>query len=184
MEQYAKRLFRRFDDRDAKVVILGQGYAGLPVAMRAVEVGYKVVGYDTSPGRIEALRSGRSYVEDISDEELQRSLAAADICMDPDPASPLNNVSTWIKVMEYMAYGKPIVSFDLPETRYSAREAALYVPPNDELAFARATAQLMDDPALRDKMRRIGRERVEKELQWSVVSKNLLAAYAGLNLSR
>jgi glycosyltransferase involved in cell wall biosynthesis len=118
----------------------------------------------------------------ISDEELQQDLAAADICMDPDPASPLNNVSTWIKVMEYMAYGKPIVSFDLQETRYSAREAALYVPPNDEMAFARATAQLMDDPPLREKMGRIGRERVEKELQWSVVSTNLLAAYAALNL--
>ena len=118
----------------------------------------------------------------ISDEELQQNLAAADICMDPDPASPLNNLSTWIKVMEYMAYGKAIVSFDLPETRYSARDAALYVPPNDEKAFARATAQLMDDPALRQKMGRTGRERVEKELQWSVVSRNLLAAYAALNL--
>jgi glycosyltransferase involved in cell wall biosynthesis len=118
----------------------------------------------------------------ISDEELQRTLAAADICMDPDPASPLNNVSTWIKVMEYMAYAKPIVSFDLPETRYSARDAALYVPPNDEMAFARATAQLMDDPTLREKMGRIGRERVEKELQWSVVSRNLLAAYTALKL--
>lgn len=118
----------------------------------------------------------------ISDEELQSNLAAADICMDPDPSSPLNDVSTWIKVMEYMACGKPIVTFDLKETRYSARDAAAYVPCNDELAFAKATAELMDDPARREKMGRFGRERVEKELQWSVVSKNLVAAYASLNL--
>ena len=116
----------------------------------------------------------------IPDKQLQEYLAAADICMDPDPSSPLNDVSTWIKVMEYMAYGKPIVSFDLRESRYSARDAAVFVPCNDELAFARATAKLMDDPGLRQKMGRFGRERVERELQWSVVSKNLLAAYQSL----
>ena len=116
----------------------------------------------------------------ISDEDLQANLAAADICMDPDPSSPLNDVSTWIKVMEYMAASKPIVTFDLKETRYSARDAAIYVQPNDEMAFAEATAQLMDDPALREKMARYGRERVERELQWSVVSKNLVAAYESL----
>lgn len=118
----------------------------------------------------------------ISDEDLQSNLAAADICMDPDPSSPLNDVSTWIKVMEYMACGKPIVTFDLKETRYSARDAAVYVQPNDELAFAKATAELMDDPARREQMGRYGRQRVEKELQWSVVSRNLVAAYASLQL--
>jgi glycosyltransferase involved in cell wall biosynthesis len=118
----------------------------------------------------------------ISDQELQENLAAADICVDPDPSSPLNDVSTWIKVMEYMACEKPIVSFDLKETRYSAQDAGLFVPPNDELAFARATARLMDDGELREKMGRFGRNRVEKELQWSVVSKNLVAAYASLEL--
>jgi glycosyltransferase involved in cell wall biosynthesis len=127
----------------------------------------------------------RDYVEltgYISDEELQENLAAADICMDPDPSSPLNDVSTWIKVMEYMAYAKPIVAFDLKETRYSAQDAAVYVPCNDELAFAKATAALMDDDAQREKMGRFGRQRVEKELQWSVVKSNLEAAYTSLNL--
>jgi glycosyltransferase involved in cell wall biosynthesis len=120
----------------------------------------------------------------ISDQELQEYLSAADICMDPDPSNPLNDVSTWIKVMEYMAYGKPIVTFDLKETRFSAQEAAVYVPCNDEMAFAKATAQLMDDPELRAKMGRFGRERVEKALQWSVVSERLIAAYASLGLRR
>jgi glycosyltransferase involved in cell wall biosynthesis len=118
----------------------------------------------------------------ISDADLQANLAAADICLDPDPSSPLNDVSTWIKVMEYMACSKPIVTFDLKETRYSAKEAAVYVPCNDELAFARATAALMDDPALREAMGRFGRERVERVLQWSVVSRNLIAAYDSLRL--
>ena len=120
----------------------------------------------------------------VSEEELQTTLASADICMDPDPSSPLNDVSTWIKIMEYMAYGKPIVSFDLKETRFSAQDAALFVPCNDELAFAKATAKLMDDESLRTKMGCFGRMRVEKDLQWSVVSKNLVAAYASLNLGK
>jgi glycosyltransferase involved in cell wall biosynthesis len=113
----------------------------------------------------------------VSEEELQANLSAADICMDPDPASPLNNVTTWIKIMEYMAYAKPVVSFDLKETMISAADAALFVPANDELAFAKAVIELMDDPSLRKKMGEIGRRRVEEKLQWSIVGQNLLVAY-------
>jgi glycosyltransferase involved in cell wall biosynthesis len=119
----------------------------------------------------------------VSDEDLATNLAAADVCVDPDPSSPLNDVSTWIKIMEYMAYAKPIVSFDLAETRYSAQDAALYVRPNDEAAFAVAIATLMDDPDLRKKMGGLGRKRVEDHLQWSVVGRNLLAAYQHLSLT-
>jgi glycosyltransferase involved in cell wall biosynthesis len=113
----------------------------------------------------------------VSDADLRANLSAADICLDPDPSSPLNDVSTWIKIMEYMAYGKAIVSFDLKETRYSAQDAALYVQPNDERAFAAAIAQLMDDPELRQKMGNSGRNRVERDLQWSRVGQNLAVAY-------
>jgi glycosyltransferase involved in cell wall biosynthesis len=119
----------------------------------------------------------------IPDEDLQAYLSTADICVDPDPSSPLNDVSTWIKITEYMAHAKPIVSFDLKETRFSAQEAALYVEPNDELQFAQAVAQLMDDPELRARMGALGRERVERELQWSVVGRNLISAYQRLTLS-
>ncbi len=62
--------------RRARVVIVGQGYVGLPVAMRAVEAGFPVVGYEIDPTRLEALRSGRSYVEDVPDERLAAALAA------------------------------------------------------------------------------------------------------------
>ena len=67
-------------------------------------------------GRLE-LNQHLEFTGFVSDDELRECLAAADICLDPDPSSPLNDVSTWIKIMEYMAYGKPIVSFDLKETR-------------------------------------------------------------------
>ena len=117
----------------------------------------------------------------VSEAELLANLSAADICLDPDPSSPLNDASTWIKIMEYMAYGKPIVAFDLKETRYSAQDAALYVAPNDEQKFALAIARLMDEPALRARKGAFGRTRVERELQWSCVGRNLAAAYRSLS---
>jgi glycosyltransferase involved in cell wall biosynthesis len=116
----------------------------------------------------------------VSDEDLQSNLAAADICLDPDPSSPLNDVSTWIKVMEYMAYAKPIVAFDLRETRFSAGDAAVYVRPNKEADFAEAIVQLMGQPEVRNKMGAYGRRRVEEELQWNKVGRNLLTAYEAL----
>lgn len=58
-----------------RVVIVGQGYVGLPVAMRAVEAGYDVVGLDTDRSRIARLLAGSSYVEDIMDETLVKALA-------------------------------------------------------------------------------------------------------------
>src|SRR6266496_3598126 len=116
----------------------------------------------------------------IPEKDLLANLAAADICVDPDPSSPLNDVSTWIKIMEYMAYGKPIVTYDLKETRYSAQDAAVYVEPNREEKFAEAIAQLMDRPDLRKKMGEFGRQRVENELQWLKVSRNLVLAYEHL----
>jgi UDP-N-acetyl-D-glucosamine dehydrogenase len=70
------RLLDRLADRTAKVVVVGQGYVGLPVAMRASQVGFDdVVGFEASAARAEALASGTSYVGDISDAELQAALA-------------------------------------------------------------------------------------------------------------
>jgi glycosyltransferase involved in cell wall biosynthesis len=113
----------------------------------------------------------------ISDEDLLRYLSTADVCLSPDPLNPLNDVSTMNKVMEYMAMSKPIVSFELREARVSAGDAALYAPANDELEFARLTAQLMDDPEARHKMGEIGKARVSGPLSWDESRKALLAAY-------
>src|SRR5215472_8457776 len=116
----------------------------------------------------------------VSEEELMQNLSAADICVDPDPSSPLNDVSTWIKIMEYMALGKPIVTYDLKETRWSAQDAALYIKPNDEMEFAEGIAKLMDRPDLRAKMGEFGRQRVQRDLKWDVVGQNLVRAYKAL----
>jgi len=93
------------------------------------------------------------------------STAALGIC--PDPKNPLNDVSTMNKTMEYMAYGVPVVSFDLTETRVSAGEAARYVRSGDLDAFARTWIALLDDADERVRLGVLARERVSRELDWA-----------------
>jgi UDP-N-acetyl-D-glucosamine dehydrogenase len=69
----------------SKVVVVGQGYAGLPLSLRAVEVGYTVVGYDTDLKRVKNLASSHSYVEDVSDEQLVRALVSNRYLPTDDP---------------------------------------------------------------------------------------------------
>jgi UDP-N-acetyl-D-glucosamine dehydrogenase len=57
-----------------KVAVVGQGYVGLPLAMRAVEVGYDVVGYDVDESRVKRLAAAESYVEDVSSGALAVAL--------------------------------------------------------------------------------------------------------------
>jgi glycosyltransferase involved in cell wall biosynthesis len=85
-----------------------------------------------------------------------------------------------LKTMEYMAMGKPVVAFDLPETRCSAQDAALYATPNRVEEFAAHIATLLDDEALRLSMGTRGRQRVEEELCWERTSRQLLLAYEQL----
>ena len=59
-----------------KVVVVGQGYVGLPISMRAVEAGYDVVGLETDKIRLESLEGGLSYVEDVSSEVLASALGS------------------------------------------------------------------------------------------------------------
>jgi len=58
------------------LAVIGQGYVGLPLAMRAAQVGYRVVGFELSESRVQALAAGSSYVGDIADAEVQAALAA------------------------------------------------------------------------------------------------------------
>jgi len=71
------------------------------------------------------------------------------------------------KTMEYMAFGLPVVAFDLHETRVSAGPAAMYVEPNLVDRYAEAIVELIDNPTRRAEMGTIGRQRVEDELAWS-----------------
>jgi glycosyltransferase involved in cell wall biosynthesis len=116
----------------------------------------------------------------VSDEFVQRCLSTADVCLAPDPRNPLNDVSTMNKVVEYMAMGRPIVSFDLVESRVSAGDAAVYVSANDELAFATAIDHLLRTPGQRRVMGAAGYRRVANDLSWDTSRRTLVRFYERL----
>lgn len=116
----------------------------------------------------------------VEPDQVAAYISAADICVAPETSSPLNDHSTIIKILEYMALGKPIVAYDLPEHRISAQGAALFAPSGNDLDFARKIAALMDDPIQRDRIGRVGRERIEKELAWTHQARHLVATYADM----
>ena len=114
----------------------------------------------------------------IPDEELLSHLSTAAVALAPDPHNPLNNVSTMNKILEYMAVGRPIVSFDLREARVSAGEAARYAKCNDTDAFAADVSALLDDPLERRRRGRVGQKRIAGSLSWEHSKVQLIASYA------
>ena len=115
-----------------------------------------------------------------SDQTLLEYLNTADLCVGSDGHNALNDKSTMVKIMEYMALGKPIVQFALTEGRISAGDASLYAKPNDHIDFARKVLELLDDPVRRAAMGQCGRTRVELALAWRHQASMLLAAYDSL----
>jgi glycosyltransferase involved in cell wall biosynthesis len=113
----------------------------------------------------------------IPDEEVLRELRDCDIGCQPDPLNPLNAVSTMNKVMEYMALARPVVAFDLHETRVSCADAALYAAESTPEALAREILRLADDFELRRRMGLAGRRRIEDQLAWKYSEEPLLAVY-------
>jgi glycosyltransferase involved in cell wall biosynthesis len=102
-----------------------------------------------------------------ADEQMIRDyLSTADIGLSPDPSSPLNDLSTMNKTLEYMAFELPVVAFDLKETRISAGDAAVYIEDNDEFSYAKAVHELLQDPARRARMGALGRGRILESLAW------------------
>ncbi len=114
----------------------------------------------------------------VPDQQLLDILSTADVCVNPDKPCEMNDISTMIKIMEYMALSKPIVQFDLKEGRFSAGEASLYADNKNQIPdFAAKILWLLEHPEERKKMGEFGYGRVQKQLAWEYSVENLLAAY-------
>ncbi len=114
----------------------------------------------------------------IYDRKIIRTfIEETDICLETAPYSEANCRSTFIKVMEYMAAGKPIVAFDLDETRYSAQGSALLIEHGNLRAFAEAIEKLICDPGLRERLGKYGQSRITEVLNWNNSSRELMQAY-------
>lgn len=116
----------------------------------------------------------------VSDEYLADVLNTADVCVNPDLPSEMNDKSTMNKIMEYMAFGKPIVQFTLKEGKFSAQEASLYAKNTDTDDFAEKILWLLENPEKAAEMGRFGRERVVNELSWDYEKPKLIGAYKKL----
>ncbi|MCI2401146.1 glycosyltransferase family 4 protein [Aliiroseovarius subalbicans] len=149
-------------DRDVQLVLVGGGPALDGLKTQAARMGLQ--DYVTFTGR-------------APDAELFEVLSCADVCVNPDRVNPMNDKSTMNKILEYMAFSKPIVQFDVTEGRFSAGDASLYAAPNDPADMADKILELLDDPARAAEMGAFGRNRVESELSWDHQVDTLIAAY-------
>src|SRR5664280_2458207 len=94
-----------------KVIVIGQGYVGLPLSMRAVEVGYDVVGLEVDKSRVDRAAAGESYVEDISSERLAANLATSRYLPSMDYADASGFDVAVITVPTPLREGSPDLSY-------------------------------------------------------------------------
>lgn len=113
----------------------------------------------------------------VSDEFLADVMNTADVCVNPDLPSEMNDKSTMNKIMEYMAFGKPMVQFTLKEGMFSAQKASLYAKNTDTDDFAEKILWLLDNPDKAAEMGAFGRKRVQTELSWDFERPKLIGAY-------
>jgi glycosyltransferase involved in cell wall biosynthesis len=128
--------------------------------------------------KTKGLESTVNFTGRVPDRELLEVLSTADVCVNPDKPCEMNDISTMIKIGEYMALGKPIVQFNLKEGRVTAGDSSLYCDNDNQVEdFANKILWLLDHREERQKMGEIGRDRIETRLAWKYSIVNLLAAY-------
>lgn len=147
------------------------------------DIQFMLVGGGPALAGMETLRAELGLADHVTftgrapDDVLFRMLSTADVCVNPDRVNPMNDKSTMNKILEYMAFSKPIVQFDVTEGRFSAQEASLYAKANDPVDFAAKIETLLGDEEMRERMGSFGRQRVERELAWDYEAPKLIAAY-------
>ncbi len=105
-------------------------------------------------------------------------LSTADVCVNPDKPCEMNDISTMIKIMEYMALGKPIVQFDLKEGRFSARKRPFMPTTKSSTRISqRRSSGCWTILTTRNAWVSSDARRVERELAWDYSVQTLLAAY-------
>lgn len=117
------------------------------------------------------------YYGRVDDEMMVDVLNTADVCVNPDRPTEMNNLSTMNKIMEYMALKKPIVQYDLKEGKFSAQKASLYADNTNTTDFAEKIMWLLDNPDVRKEMGDFGYNRVINELSWEYESVKLIDFY-------
>ena len=118
-----------------------------------------------------------TFTGSVDYPQVMEGIASADLCLCPDPKTPLSDKCSLVKAVEYMSLGRAFVAFDLEEVHLFAADAALYAQPNDEGDFAAKINELLNNDELRASMGQIGKERVIQRLTWEHSKEALYAAY-------
>src|SRR5690349_24093980 len=105
---------------NGRVAVVGQGYVGLPLAVRAVEVGHTVVGFDLDKSRVDRLRRGESFIDDITDDDLAAVLATGRYLPSDEAADLAGFDTAVVSVPTPLRDGTP----DLRAVEDSARQLA------------------------------------------------------------
>jgi glycosyltransferase involved in cell wall biosynthesis len=153
------------------------------IVMKRQDIQFAIVGGGTELEKLKELAKSMHIAEyvdfygRVDDETLVDILNTADLCVNPDKPTVMNDLSTMNKIMEYMALGKPIVQYTLKEGRFSAGAASLYAENTNTDDFAEKIMWLIDHPEERKKMGAFGYERVINELSWEYESKKLIDFY-------
>jgi len=157
-----EHIVKRDNRQDTRFVLVGGGT--VISELRAIIARKNLEAYVTLTGQ-------------VSHDEVATYLSNADVGVAPDPKNALNDSSSMIKVFEYMAFGLPVVLFDLKEGRRLAGPAALYAVPNDPIDFANQITKLLNCKELREQLGENGRRRIEEKLNWEVEKTSLIRAY-------
>src|SRR5574344_592256 len=152
------------------------GYVGVMGQQEGIDLLLKSVEYIVKEKKREDIR----FCIMGSGPALADVLNTADVCVNPDIPSEMNDKSTMNKIMEYMAFGKPIVQYTLKEGQFSAEKASLYAKNTDTNDFAEKILWVLDHPEQAKEMGQFGRARVENELSWNYERPKLISAYKKL----
>ena len=159
-----RHIVSNLERKDILFILVGDG-SNLPLVKQKV-ADYGLDEFVDMPGMIK------------DDLLLRRYMCSADILLSPEPWTPLNAHSTFIKIAEYMAMSKPIVAYELKESLYTAQKAAIFVKPGENEQYAQAILDLMEDEEKRRRMGEYGRHRGIEFLGWEHQEQNLLRAYS------
>jgi glycosyltransferase involved in cell wall biosynthesis len=158
----AASLVHEFGRRDCGFALIGDGEARDELEALAIEL--DVTAWIEFPGW-------------LGPTELSGYLATADIGLSPDPPDEHLDWMTPIKVIEYMAYGVPVVGFRRSEQTASAGRGGVFIPGDSPSGLAAAIDDLLDHPERRRDIGNHGRKRLEDGLAWDHQEKHYLALH-------
>lgn len=99
-------------------------------------------------------------------DHIREYIATADVCVSLDKRTPMTDQALVVKVLEYMAMGRPVVQFPLREMRRICGDTTVYTQNGDFHDLAEMVGELLDDPERRARLGKAARERVLEGLTW------------------